>query len=498
MTHSYRPFRLEISGQLHLESFHIGSGHQLSLVSDSPILRDPQGAAYVPASSLRGVIRAHLEREASLLSGNIQSLFGEVPGRREEDENSHFGRLTIFDATSAEKIASEVRDHVAIDGKLGSAKSGAKFDQELAFATSPLAFGLIYEGDSACDPDLLLVKEAVRALEHSELACGAKSGLGFGRITLSQTRYRTFQRSQPAGLAAWLAYRLNPELTASDAAFTWPQPDGPQGRANPAAPPLCRLNLTLRLQFDGPVLVRAPLPPLPSGKVYDPRSPADLIAKGAETADHVFVRNAANAHYLPGSSLRGVLRHQALRIAHQRNQQNALDQLFGTLKKETGRKGRLEVSDGTLLEPPLEPPRPIYLDHVAIDRITGFAADGLKFATCGLESPAFRTELTLRFSRADLAAVALFGFLLRDAIDGWLWAGGGVTRGYGHLAHLHITAAHLDLTDDFSPPSDFLPGSDRQSDSGRTRINAGPIAFEDLHWLWTLAEAAWNQQESAA
>jgi len=494
MTHSYRPFRLEISGQLQLESFHIGSGHQLSLVSDSPILRDPQGAAYVPASGLRGVIRAHLEREASLLSGSIQSLFGEVPGRRQEEENSHFGRLTIFDATSAEKIASEVRDHVAIDEKLGSAKSGAKFDQELAFATSPLAFGLIYEGDSASDPDLLLLQEAIRALEQSELACGAKSGLGFGRLTLSHTRYRTFQRSHPAGLAAWLAYRLNPELTASAAAFAWPQPSGPIGKLNPAAPPLCRLELTLRLQFDGPVLVRAPLPPLPSGKLYDLRSPADLIAKGAETADHVFVRNAANAHYLPGSSFRGVLRHQALRIAKQRSQQKAFDTLFGTLKNETGSKGRLEVPDGRLLDNP----RPIYLDHVAIDRITGFAADKLKFATCGLESPSFETKLTLRFSHADLAALALFGFLLRDAIDGWLWAGGGVTRGYGHLAHTHITAVHLNLTDDFAPPGDFLPGADRHSGSGRTRFTAGQIAFEDFQWLWTLAEAAWNQQESAA
>src|ERR1019366_6037255 len=105
----------------------------------------------------------------------------------------------------------------------------------------------------------------------------------------------------------------------------------------------------LRLHFEGPVLVKAPLPPARrvTGNPCDPGSYAE---QGLWEADHVFATRAGdNAYYLPGSSLRGVLRSQALRIDEAVGGANRVaPTLFGHLKsnEEVGAKGLIVVNDG--------------------------------------------------------------------------------------------------------------------------------------------------------
>jgi hypothetical protein len=171
-----------------------------------------------------------------------------------------------------------------------------------------------------------------------------------------------------------------------------------------------------------------------------------------------------------------------------------VDDLFGSIKKdratqtETGRKGAIEVSDGDLIGTPC----PIYLDHVALDRITGFAADAKKFSTCGLASPAFSVTLRVHFGLSQLRRVAFLGFLLRDLQDGLLWAGSGVTRGFGHIHGASITAATLDLSEQFEIPENLARQA--QARPGRRRLTLpGPVAFHDLDWVWQRAEEAWRE-----
>jgi hypothetical protein len=80
----------------------------------------------------------------------------------------------------------------------------------------------------------------------------------------------------------------------------------------------------------------------------------------------------------------------------------------------------------------------IYLDHVAIDRITAAAKDAAKFANSALASPRFRVKVRIRFPESEAAALALWGFVLRDMKLGRLWAGSGVTRGYGHISKVQV------------------------------------------------------------
>ena len=78
MGDSCRPFRLEVTGVLRLGTSHVGTGERMSLVTDAPVLLDAMERPYLPAASLRGVLRSHLEREAGHMGGSIDKLFGEV------------------------------------------------------------------------------------------------------------------------------------------------------------------------------------------------------------------------------------------------------------------------------------------------------------------------------------------------------------------------------------------------------------------------------------
>jgi CRISPR/Cas system CSM-associated protein Csm3 (group 7 of RAMP superfamily) len=499
MAESYRPYLLEIQGVLSISEFHVGSGARLSILTDAPVLRDAEGRPYIPGSSLRGVLRAHLEREARLLVDDSEplcrSLFGETP-HGDENGGSRAGRLRVFDASIAEdtRAHTDIRDHVRISCRYGAAQSGAKFDQEVAGAAR-LEFRLVYEGDSAKDGELLLLQEAIRSLESEELSCGAKGGLGYGRIRLEETRYTDFDRTQPESLAAWLNCRLG-EPMAYRSEFAWP-PATPGDRAiqgttsQSKLEPYCRLDLALTIHFEGPVLARAPVPPIDRGKAaLDANRRDHDVEKGLLTADRAFVRTGKDgAYYLPAASLRGVLRHQAERIATTvLGAPAAAGDLFGEINETSPHKGLIEVNSGKLVGSG----KPVYLDHVAIDRITGFAADSRKFATCGLQSPSFETGIRLRFHRQNLHLVALAGFVLRDLLDGMLWCGGGTSRGYGYMKSAIVREAVLDWTPGEEVPPDFLPGATREQAPGRTRVSAsGGIPFDS--WFWRKAEEAWNQ-----
>ncbi|MEP6715741.1 MAG: RAMP superfamily CRISPR-associated protein [Terriglobia bacterium] len=505
---SYLPYLLEISGELDVTDFHVGSGAKLSLATDAPVLRDFAGLPYLPASSLRGILRAHVEREAAFLVQEplkrCAALFGETPSRT-DDTISRAGRLRIFDAAPPERLGrhSEVRDHVKIDQKYGAASDTGKFDQEVA-SSATMRFRLVYEGDSADDRELGLVGEMIRALEAGELSCGAKGGLGYGRLTLTGTGYADFDRRSPEALAAWLGARTGKATPAIRKTFAWHGPDAPPGTESESAQ--SRLDLEIRIQFEGPVLVRAPIPPAASLKEFDALDRHKDVEKGLVTADQTFVRtgDAETArYYLPASSLRGVLRHQTYRIAATMlgaGGEALVTELFGDVAGGRAVKGRIEICEGRLAGEA----RPVYLDHVAIDRLTGFAADSKKFSTCGLESPAFTTSIRLRFdarqdrggeehARPGLRALALAAFAIRDWMEGMLWCGGATSRGYGYMKSVTITKSTLDwaVQGEDAVPDDFLPDAARNPRPGHSVVSReGPIPWDS--WLWSLASAAWR------
>ncbi len=195
--------------------------------------------------------------------------------------------------------------------------------------------------------------------------------------------------------------------------------------------------VTLHINIDGPVLVKSGL----------------AQVSGPDMAWVRVFRNGREEVYLPGSSLKGVLRSHAERIARTLNNRSACDpfadsscgRIFDKRKPKTseayrdsclicklfgstGFAGRLATTDAYALG---APPEPVQRDGVGIDRFSGGAAHGAKFELEVITEGTFATTLHLR--NFELWQLALLGFVLQDLSDGLIRIGMGKSRGLGQV-----------------------------------------------------------------
>lgn len=474
----YDPLWLEITGTLIPEGpFRIGASGQLDLYSDMPVLRynGRHGHPWLPGSSIRGVLRSHLLREHSLLlvrQEAVKALFGDPGVHGSNEQAPRMGRLRVFDSVpdSAPEKFSEIRDHVRIDPEWGAAADRLKFDAEVMLQSQwKFPLHLVYEGPSPEEEeDKILLGEALHALKQGLIRIGGRSGIGMGRFRLKEeVDVRRFDRSTPEGLSNWLKFRLNgASYGLTPYIFPTRLSHPPNETPVPALPPWHYLIFQILLHCEGPFLVKSSI----TGVNPDAQP----------------VTTDGGSFYLPGSSLRGVLRSHAYRIADsQRTGEEPWRRLFGSVKdNQAGRKGLLEVHDGNVSEP-----ETVCSDHVAIDRITGGAAGSAKFDDKALDSPKIRVDLVVRFSDdpEDLASVALLLLVLRDLLDHdrrRLWAGSQTSRGYGLIREavlekiegsFHGSLFHLD-------PDNWVLGDNERP--GRMRFSVAPnqerAAFSNL------------------
>ncbi|MBI2566880.1 MAG: CRISPR-associated RAMP protein [Candidatus Schekmanbacteria bacterium] len=217
---------------------------------------------------------------------------------------------------------------------------------------------------------------------------------------------------------------------------------------------LCHVNAKLTIRPNGPFLVK-------SGRA---------TVHGPDAAPVTTYRSGEEVLFIPGSSLKGVIRSHVERIARSihldsvcepyleraeaaadgndrrigcshrleaaRRGGAAIDsvtayrtacaacRLFGSLRFI----GRIRISDAY---PKAGEAKPVaeLRDNVAIDRFTGGAASGKKFDQVVVQGGAFETEISIdNFELWQLAALDL---VLADFADGILAIGSGTSRGLG-------------------------------------------------------------------
>ncbi len=419
------PLAIGVRGRLILDGpWQIGTGERLAL-TDAPVLLDSTGRPYLPGTSIRGVLRDFMEREAHFYGASqdeIEHLFGTV--RQDVDRQ---GRLTFFDAHAEGTPITRIRDHVRIDPRWGAAAHGGKFDIEVA-GRGVFRLCVLYEGGERGDTRLdalavALLGDAISAFQRGRITVGGRAAWGHGRARLEDVEWTQRDCKDPQQFAHYLTARLRDRQPAEMGVT---RPIAPAQRVladslTTGRPPWNYAEVVLRLQFDGPMLVQG--------------TAAQTSQSLNRVPDHEPFVDEAGRYAIPGSGLRGVLRHELTQVDRQ-NGTNAVDVVFGTTKGA----GLLRVDDAKHVRGVR-----INLDHVAIDRITGFAADHKLFCTEALMSPCFESKLRLRWASEQCSsagthrdAIKSFLFVLRDLIDGWLWVGGMTTRGYGHVKRASI------------------------------------------------------------
>jgi len=205
--------------------------------------------------------------------------------------------------------------------------------------------------------------------------------------------------------------------------------------------------IDLHIHVEGPVLIKSGL----------------AQVSGPDMAWVKVLRDGEPEVYLPGSSLKGVVRSHAERIARTLKPEAACDP-FGKkddpqrscsacfdVRKENRKEpdnataykeaclicklfgctwfaGRLATADACAVG---TPPDPVQRDGVGIDRFTGGAAHGAKFELEVIAEGIFATTLHLR--NFELWQLALVGFVLQDLGDGLIRIGTGKSRGLGKV-----------------------------------------------------------------
>lgn len=437
--------RWVITADLVLESpAHLGGG--TGDVADMVLLRDTRdGRPLLPGTSIAGALRSHL---ADVLGGyrsgedkRVARLFG----ASRSDEVDEQSPVIIFDSLGVvpEDHAIEIRDGVQIEAASGTAEDRKKFDAEVLPAGTrfPLRFELI-ASDSGAEAELVnLLVTALSGLASGDVTLGARRSRGFGALRTESWRAVRHDLSSRHGWLGWLlsdgevpiAQDIERANNARAACLrAWPGLHvvdyGDQRR---------RVVIDAELASRGGLLVRS-------------------APTGPDAPDAAHLQSAGRS-VLPGTSLAGVLRMQALRIARLARADAGdpdqwIDRLFGPrMEGVTGmgsqalRASRLRVSEslveqGTRMRPA----------RVRIDRFTQGVVPGALFDEEPEHDARVRVRLELRDPQPG--EKGLLFLLLKDLLDGDLSIGGtsavgrGVFTGTARVCLEDGKSIRLDLT----------------------------------------------------
>ncbi len=407
-----------------------------SLVADAAAWRRTDGSLVIPGASITGALRQHVERiagvdhengcliyredhlsrdpEAEPCGCEVCQLFGDVRPVKKANPS----RVRIFEAP-IEAGTVNVTDGVSLNRHRRAAAEGRKFDFEQVAAGAKVRIEVRTTG--ATEAQLGLLGSALKALGSEEIPLGGRTATGFGRLRAWAASHQRRDLLRDDDLVHALLFDGDPAWPESSASGLDQLPGSIWHVSDRES-----IELTLSVAPESSILVA---------------DPTEAVVSGFDRAP----RGGANEAELPGSSLRGALRSGAERILRtlgdevcdptdKRASCAALGkgdtrcracQLFGN--EERASKLMLAV------KPVGDASKPAPFDHVAIDRFTGGAREGLKFDALAARNRSFwvRLDLTEPDEEKRLWMRGLILLALRDLARGRITVGYGSARGHG-------------------------------------------------------------------
>lgn len=421
--------RITVRGRLHLAApLLIGEGESGEERNDRDIhvLRSKDGVPFIPGTSLAGALRSLIEAEnpcaADILFGTMHRTGGETV------RDEHQSAVSLYDVEINDAVIGS-RDGVHIDDVTGTAIDAHKYDYEIVesgadgtFYAEILLRRVHQKDEHMLKETLLRLSELLRGGFH----VGALSTKGFGRMQLRDMVVDCYDFRRPEDAIAWLSPQRG------NAAWHMAYDDAAQMEPPPADGDFV---ITADFALTGALIVRDSVDPL--AEADGEKSPAARMKT-----------NAAGQNIIPGTSLKGVLRHRAAYILHalgkERTQAEAfIDRLMGT----TAARGRFIVEE-VVVDAEMHKQM-----RSRIDRFTGGTIPSALFSTV----PVWREKdggrsVTLRFGvrQASEQEAGLCVLLLKDLWLGRAAIGGEKSIGRGTLeglrAVIHYRGRCYELT----------------------------------------------------
>lgn len=351
-----------------LSAFSIGSKEGDFI--DSLCLKDKDDKPYISATSLAGALKAKLKNNP-LLGDN---------------DNKSLVILSDCECETNPKIG--IRNGVAINSEKGIAEKGALFDYEVVFKGAEFKFEClinIYEDDFTNE-----IQEFEKAI-NSELLVGMKTMSGFGEFAMCELKKTEFDFSKANEFSRYEKFLKEPfyeskvETKESNNKF----------------------EIKLELDITNSLLI---------GSVNNDGEIAD-IASLCEDGKSI----------ASGTSFKGAIRHQALRIANTFSNklgEEFVNELFGYVDGNTAKKSRVRVNESEI-----EKALTKLHQRNKIDRFSGATIDGALFDAKAIYGG--KVYLKIELINPSLKEKALMLFVARDLCAGFLAVGGGKNIGRG-------------------------------------------------------------------
>lgn len=391
--------------------------------TDILVLKNKQGQAYIPGSSLAGILRSEL---SGIYSERLMDVFF---GFAADDCQGNQSMLNISDIIlKKSKIIS--RDGVAIDNLTGVGKKGAKYDYEavergcegklkLEITVRDINVSQQADEQKFIHKDMQDIYSDICAtisdLLSNGISVGSLTTKGFGKIRSKKTaKVYAFDFAANDAAENWLEYLQNgkfifePFYSANNAAVVKAEDD---------------LYVQVDCQLHSSMLIKE--------EAFDEQDIENNIS--------AVQMQSKDDYVLPGTSIKGILRNKAMKILMALNKNDEkraelfLNNFMGYSKENYSQKSRLLVEEVYVKQSDL---RAKQQSRNRIDRFTGSTTDSALFS----EKPVWQINqglpiisLKIRCTKCSHQEVGLVLLLIKDLWAGNIFIGSGKSIGRGIL-----------------------------------------------------------------
>lgn len=310
---------------------------------DIEVMRLPDGKPYIPGSSIAGCLK-------SFLDGKDGYFWGKTGKGKEDLLQSHIRFEDLVPEKFSKEADLSMRDGVKIGHKTGTAEDKKKYDYQIVEPGLDFPFRAEITLRASMNDDVNdFIARIKAALENPSFRIGANSNTGFGKLTCEGFQAYHFNFELPEHADAWFEYLKSGARSIDPMEVKSIDIPSPKGSFS--------IRATFRL-----------------------KSSLMIGAYGIESKEPDKSHLKSKGRFvLPGKSIRGAIRHRALKIWNiwERPQEDFED-LFGIVDDAKGKQkcARLRIEEFIFKEKEVEP---MLQNRIRIDRFTGGVIAGALF-----------------------------------------------------------------------------------------------------------------------
>lgn len=384
-------------------------------VTDSDVILDSQNKPYIPGTSLSGKLKTLVQSEIKDNLPGQKERFRNYWGLSMENESCiDFSNCLLI--SDQKEAVPEIRDGIEINPKTKQTVPGSKYDFQVVPKGKDFSFEIIL--DISDEKENCISHTIAAYLSHyliDGVNVGGKTGKGLGKIKAVENNFRQFNFNEPGHAEHWFIR----DFEKGGCIFE-------------------------------PVKVEVTPPDLHIIATFSMKTPLIIGADDKKSASDKSNIKSGDDYIIPGTSLHGVLKDQAGRIArHFFEEEKAikmLNYLWGAGdKKKNGtndlrqnREQKTIPSRVEVNETDISDPKPFIQPRIQIDRFTSGNLGTALFDSETLFAGELK-ELEIKVKKASDQEIGILLLVFADLWLGEIALGGETSIGRGLLEGKNVS-----------------------------------------------------------